>query len=145
MTESSWIQDSTLAQRTTHIESSAKGDASARITSHPGSSWTESAQSIVSKTTKDGSGRATPSEIADSSTSSPKHTEKTRSAAPTPTLDREEAYPPARGWVYMIQEGRPSKKKEEANTPGKTNQAEIQKASKSNDVQGRSDGELPKN
>ena len=38
-----------------------------------------------------------------------------------------------------------NQKKEEANIPGKTNQSEIQKASKNNDVQGRSDGELPKN
>jgi len=38
-----------------------------------------------------------------------------------------------------------NQKKEEANTPGKTNQSEIQKASNNNDVQRRSDGELPKN
>src|SRR4051812_29795394 len=36
--------------------------------------------------------------------------------APTPAPNTEEHYPPARGRVYMIQEGRPSKKKEDAGT-----------------------------
>ena len=38
-----------------------------------------------------------------------------------------------------------NQKKEVANISDKANQSEIEKASKNNDVQGRSDGELPKN
>ena len=39
---------------------------------------------------------------------------RTRSAPPAPNT--EERYPPSHGWVCMIQEGRPSKQKQEART-----------------------------
>jgi hypothetical protein len=38
-----------------------------------------------------------------------------------------------------------NQKKEEVKIPGKANQSEMKKASKNKDVQGRIDGELPKN